>query len=117
MTLTENGFFRVERDGAIASIVMNRPDRANSMTPQFWAELPRVIDALGADQTVRCAIISGEGRHFSGGMDLAAFAAIASTFQNEPGRAAFAMRDLILRLQEAFSAVERARFPGIAAID
>lgn len=112
----ESTFFRIERDGPVARIVMNKPDKANSMTPDFWADLPRVIAALGRDETVRCAVISGEGRHFSGGMDLAAFAGIASLFQSEPGRAAFAMRDLILSLQDAFTAIERARFPVIAAI-
>ena len=86
------------------------------MTPEFWTDLPRVVAALGRDQSVRCAVISGEGRHFSGGMDLAAFAGIAQLFKNEPGRAAFAMRELILSLQDAFTAIERARFPVIAAI-
>lgn len=112
----ESTFFRIERDGPVARIVMNKPDRANSMTPDFWTDLPRLVEALGRDPTVRCAIISGEGRHFSGGMDLAAFSSIAKLFQSEPGRAAFAMRDLILALQDAFTAIERARFPVIAAI-
>ena len=112
----ESSFFRIERDGAVARIVMNKPDKANSMTPEFWTDLPRVIGGLGRDTSVRCAVISGEGRHFSGGMDLAAFAGIAQLFKNEPGRAAFAMRELILSLQDAFTAIERARFPVIAAI-
>jgi len=112
----ESTFFRIERDGPVARIVMIKPDKANSMTPDFWADLPRLVAALGLDQTVRCAIIAGEGRHFSGGMDLAAFSSIARLFQSEPGRAAFAMRELILSLQDAFTAIERARFPVIAAI-
>lgn len=112
----ESTFFRIERDGPVARIVMNKPDKANSMTPEFWSELPRLVAALGRDHTVRCAMISGEGRHFSGGMDLAAFAGIANLFHNEPGRAAFAMRELILSLQDAFTAIERAPFPVIAAI-
>lgn len=112
----ESTFFRIERDGAVARIVMNKPDKANSMTPEFWSELPRVVAVLGRDQSVRCAVVSGEGRHFSGGMDLAAFAGIANLFRSEPGRAAFALRELILSLQDAFTAIERARFPVIAAV-
>ncbi len=95
---------------------MNRPDKANGMSPDFWGDLPRLLDALGRDETVRVAVISGEGRHFTGGMDLAAFNDIAKLFGNEPGRAAYAMRDTILRLQDSFNAIERARFPVIAAI-
>jgi enoyl-CoA hydratase len=109
-------FFRAERDGPIAILSLNRPDKANGMTPDFWADLPRLMDALGRDETVRVAIIRGEGKHFTGGMDLAAFADIAKLFESEPGRAAYAMRDTILRLQEAFNAIERARFPVIAAV-
>lgn len=112
----DSTFFRVERDGPVARLVMNRPDKANGMTADFWADLPRLMDALGRDESVRVAVISGEGRHFTGGMDLAAFADIAKLFVNEPGRAAYAMRDLILKLQDAFNAIERARFPVIAAV-
>nr|WP_295465101.1 crotonase/enoyl-CoA hydratase family protein [Mesorhizobium sp.] len=109
-------FFTVTRDGPIAILAMNRPDKANGMTPDFWADLPRLMDELGRDETVRVAILRGEGRHFTGGMDLAAFADIAKLFESEPGRAAYAMRDTILRLQDAFNAIERTRFPVIAEI-
>lgn len=109
-------FFAVTRDGPIAVLSMNRPDKANGMTPDFWADLPRIMDELGGDPTVRVAIIRGEGKHFTGGMDLAAFANLGALFKEEPGRAAYAMRDLILKLQDAFNAVERARFPVIAAV-
>ncbi|MCO5145803.1 MAG: crotonase/enoyl-CoA hydratase family protein [Aquamicrobium sp.] len=116
MTTLDSTFLRVERDGPVALILLNRPDKANSMTPDFWADLPRIVDALARDESVRCAVLAGEGRHFTGGMDLAAFASLAGLFQQEPGRAAYAMRDLILSLQNAFNALERARFPVIAAI-
>ena len=109
-------FFSVSRDGPVAILSLNRPDKANGMTPDFWSDLPRILDELQRDETVRAGIIRGEGKHFTGGMDLAAFADIAGLFENEPGRAAYAMRDTILRLQDAFNAIERARFPVIAAI-
>lgn len=109
-------FFRVERHGSVVHLIMNRPDRSNAMSPDFWRDLPRHLDTLGRDETVRCAVISGEGRNFTGGMDLSAFADIARLFDNEPGRAAYAMREVILNLQDAFNAIERARFPVIAAI-
>tara|TARA_R110002126_G_scaffold51760_1_gene141365 strand:- start:35474 stop:36319 length:846 start_codon:yes stop_codon:yes gene_type:complete len=112
----ESGFFLIHRHGAVAQITMNRPDKANGMTPEFWTELPRILRALEADETVRAVLLTGEGKHFTGGMDLAAFAAIASLFDAEPARAAYALRNKILQLQEAFTAIERARFPVIAAI-
>lgn len=116
MTSPDSSFFRIERDGPVALLLMDRPDKANSMTPEFWAQLPRIVGELDRDEGIRCAVLAGEGRHFTGGMDLAAFASLAGLFENEPGRAAYAMRDLILSLQDAFTALERARFPVIAAI-
>lgn len=116
MTMPNSDFFKIERDGPVALIVMNRPDKANSMTPEFWNGLAPLINALNRDESVRCAIIAGEGKNFTGGMDLATFASLSALFDKEPGRAAFAMRDLILSLQDAFTALERARFPVIAAI-
>ena len=114
--MTNQSFFKVERVDGIVHIAMNRPEKANSMTPDFWVELPSLLERLGSDETVRCAIISGEGRHFTSGMDLATFSTIAALFENEPGRAAFALRDMILRLQHTFTAIEKARFPLIAAV-
>ena len=49
-------------------------------------------------------------------MNLAAFGAIAALFEQEAARAAYALRDKILKLQDAFTAIERVRFPVIAAI-
>ncbi|HEY5819353.1 MAG TPA: crotonase/enoyl-CoA hydratase family protein [Mesorhizobium sp.] len=112
----DSSFFMVERIGSIAHLVMNRPEKANGMTPDFWADLPRLMAELDSDESVRCAIISGAGRHFTGGMDLSVFADLAKLFDNEPGRAAFAMRTLILKLQDAITSIERARFPVIAAV-
>ena len=109
-------FFLVLRDGPVATLSMNRPDKANGMTPDFWTELPRLLGLLDSDPSVRAVLLRGEGKHFTGGMDLAAFANIAALFQQEPGRAAYALRAKIMQLQEAFSAIERNRFPVIAAI-
>ena len=116
MTNYISTFFRVNRDGPIAILVMNRPDKANGMTPDFWDDLPRLMDELGRDETVRVAILRGEGRHFTGGMDLAALAHIAKPFESEPGRPASTLRDTPLRPPDAFNALERARFPVIAEI-
>lgn len=114
--MTDLSFFKVERDDGVVHIAMDRPDKANSMTPDFWVELPSLFEQLGSDETVRCAIISGEGKHFTSGMDLATFSTIATLFESEPGRAALALRDMILRLQHTFTAIEKARFPVIAAV-
>lgn len=109
-------FFVLEQRGAVVHLRMSRPDKANSMNSHFWRYLPLLLEELEADNSVRAAIISGEGRHFSSGMDLAVFSEILELFEKEEGRAALAMRDLILKLQGSFNAIERVRFPVIAAV-
>jgi len=115
MSELESSFFKINRDGDIVHLEMNRPEKANSMSPDFWHDLPRLADALNADNTVRCVVLSGAGKHFSAGMDLATFADINAMLEQEPGRAGYALRTLILRLQDSLSSLERLRVPVIAA--
>ena len=65
----------VERDGAIATVVLNRPEKLNAMTRTMWAELGGSVSALSADDDVRCIIIRGAGeKAFSPGNDIGEFA-------------------------------------------
>lgn len=109
-------FFKVERDGAVAKLVMARGEKANAMSVEFWDDLPRLTRELAADPEVRVIVLMGEGRHFSSGMDLSAFTGIADMTKDEPGRAAMALRSHILKLQDSFTALEDARVPVICAI-
>ena len=112
----ESTFFKVEIDGAIAHLIMNRADKANAMSPDFWADLPRLMRALDKMPDMRAVVISGEGKHFTSGMDLSAFTPIGELSQGEPARGAYAIRDLILYLQDAFNAMEECRLHVILAI-
>lgn len=46
-------FFKVEIDGAVAHLIMNRPDKANAMTPDFWDDLPRLTRKLDQNPEIR----------------------------------------------------------------
>ena len=109
-------FFATTINAGVAHIEMNRPEKANAMTPDFWADLPRILGVLDADPAVRAIVLSGRGKHFSGGMDLAAFQGIMALAQAEPARGAYALRDLISRYQAALTRLELARVPVIAAV-
>ncbi|MFK7944895.1 MAG: crotonase/enoyl-CoA hydratase family protein [Paracoccaceae bacterium] len=109
-------FFELERHGAVAELRMNRPDKANGMSPDFWDDLPRLVEALDADTSVRAIVLTGAGKNFTGGMDLSTFQELMGLMQAEPGRVAYALRRIILRLQDSFTALERTRLPVIAAI-
>jgi enoyl-CoA hydratase/carnithine racemase len=64
----------VERDGAIATVVLNRPHKLNALTRSMWGELGDSVWALSQDAGVRCIILRGAGeKAFSPGNDIAEF--------------------------------------------
>ena len=65
----------LERNGSIATVVLNRPDKLNALTKPMWRMLGEAIAALSADDSVRCVIVRGAGeKAFSPGNDIAEFA-------------------------------------------
>jgi enoyl-CoA hydratase len=65
----------VTREGPIATVILNRPDKLNALTKPMWRALGERIDALSADDALRCVIVRGAGeKAFSPGNDIAEFA-------------------------------------------
>ncbi len=65
----------LERSGAVATVVLNRPEKLNALTKSMWRLLGETIDRLSADDTLRCVIVRGAGeKAFSPGNDIAEFA-------------------------------------------
>lgn len=64
----------VLRDGAIATVALNRPAKLNALTRAMWGELGDTINALSADDALRCVILRGAGeKAFSPGNDIGEF--------------------------------------------
>jgi enoyl-CoA hydratase len=108
--------FDVTTEGKVAHVVLSRPDALNSMIPAFWSELPQVIGELSDSGAVRAIVISSTGKHFSAGMDLSVFTSSGLSMDGEPGRRNATFLLLVKRLQESFTALERARVPVLAAV-
>ena len=65
----------VTRDGPIATVFLNRPEKLNALTKAMWQSLGEAIDTLSADDDLRCVIVRGAGdKAFSPGNDIAEFA-------------------------------------------
>ncbi|MGC1818769.1 MAG: 2-(1,2-epoxy-1,2-dihydrophenyl)acetyl-CoA isomerase PaaG [Casimicrobiaceae bacterium] len=62
---------RFETGDGIARITLNRPDRLNSFTAQMHAELRDALARIAADTGVRALLLTGAGRGFCAGQDLA----------------------------------------------
>jgi len=60
----------VEREGAIAIVTLNRPERLNALSHDLLVELRHSLRELDGDADVRAVVITGSGRAFSAGADL-----------------------------------------------
>lgn len=58
-------------DAGIARLTLNRPDKLNSFTGEMHAELRTALDRVQSDHAIRVLVLSGAGRAFSAGQDLA----------------------------------------------
>jgi len=64
----------VERDGAIATVILNSPEKMNAMNEAMWQGLADAMAGLSADDDVRCVVLRGAGdRAFSAGADIEEF--------------------------------------------
>jgi methylglutaconyl-CoA hydratase len=61
----------IVREGQVATIWMNRPERHNAFNAQLIAELTHAFENLGADASVRVMVLAGRGKNFSAGGDIA----------------------------------------------
>jgi enoyl-CoA hydratase/carnithine racemase len=64
---------RSDRDGLV-TLTLNRPDKLNALTPGSFAALRGHLDAIAADESVRCVVLAGAGRSFCAGHDLSSIA-------------------------------------------
>lgn len=62
------------RDGAIASVTLNNPEKLNALSKAMWSRLGETMRALDADDSVRCIVLRGAGgKAFAAGADISAF--------------------------------------------
>lgn len=110
--------FDVSLQDKIAHIVLKRPEAYNTMIPEFWSELPEIVRTLDDTGEARAIVISSTGKHFTAGMDLSVFTSdrAAGERDAEMGRRRANFRRDVLRLQETFSCLDRARMPVLAAV-
>lgn len=99
----------VERDGdGTAFVWLDRPDKLNAMSPAFFAELPLALGELAADANVDVCVLTGRGRAFSAGGDIASFDALTDVE---------GYRAQLRAVMDAFHSVERCELPVIGAVN
>ena len=108
----------VETRDRVATVTLIGPGKGNAMGPTFWAELPEVFGKLDADPEVRAIVLTGSGRNFSYGLDVAAMGDTLSPMLAD-GALARPRADFHARLkamQQSITAVADCRTPTIASV-
>jgi 2-(1,2-epoxy-1,2-dihydrophenyl)acetyl-CoA isomerase len=103
-----------ELRGSVALVTLNRPQSLNSFTRQMHRDLWAVLDRIDGDKAVRAAVITGAGRGFCAGADLA-------EFDFEPGPDLVQRADPGPVIEQAFNPSVRKlmalRVPTVAAVN
>jgi enoyl-CoA hydratase len=106
----------LERDGPVATLWLDAPDRRNAMGPEFWDDLPRAMDAVADADDVRAVLILGRGRDFSIGLDLKALPNLRGPADTSPAAARGQVFRTLRRLQAAITSVADCPVPVIAVV-
>lgn len=102
------GQIRVEREGPIASVVFDHPERRNAVTTEMWLSIPQIAADLDADPDIRVVVLRGAG-------DLA-FVSGADISQFEESRTGDRADQYDMDNLKAFNAISSIGKPVIAAI-
>ena len=114
--------FNVSIENNIAHLVLNRPEKRNSMVPEFWDELPKIIHKINEDSLARVIVISSTGPHFTSGIDTSVFGNSEKVSDNSMKQKKLdrvkgaKLYDTVKYLQQTFSCLEESRVPVLAAI-
>lgn len=102
----------VDRDDAVAIITLDRQENLNSFDDEFGGQFLDALRDAAADDSVRCIVITGAGRAFSAGEDLAALQSIYESGDTPPLGAT-----LVKRYNPTIETITSARKPVVAAIN
>lgn len=107
----------VSLDQHIATIRLNRPDKANAMNLAMWHDIRSAFQWVDATAEARVAILEGEGKSFTSGIDLQMMMGLGAQIEHDcEARTREALRRVILDLQDTLTSLERCRKPVLAAI-
>jgi enoyl-CoA hydratase/carnithine racemase len=96
----------IQRDGGVARIFLNRPQKVNALDTPLLDELGAALERLAGDESLRVVVLGGRGRAFCGGADVAELASL------EPSSA----RAFVGRIHRACAALRALPVPVVARL-
>jgi 2-(1,2-epoxy-1,2-dihydrophenyl)acetyl-CoA isomerase len=97
-------------EGAVATITLNRPEVGNALDIPMSRELLEAAMRCEADAAIRCVVLTGTGKLFCGGGDVAAFAGAGDDLPKM-------LREITVYLHAAISVLARMEKPLVTAIN
>jgi len=98
-----------QRDGSIATVVLNNPEKLNALSFGMWMRLGELVRELEADDGVRCIVLRGAGdKAFAAGADIAEFEKVRTN--------ARVAKDYGDKIEGTMRAVAECRHPTVAMI-
>lgn len=101
----------VDKTGGVATVTLNRPERLNAMSNELMVELHKALGEIEADDGMRCLLITGAGRGFCSGADLASGDLMQDGGPPDLGRALHTNYHPVIRKLAAY------RMPVVTAIN
>ena len=114
MSMSEKNRIKVDMDGHIAWLILNRPESRNTMGVVFFQELKERFEQFDKDPNVRVVVIRAEGKSFTAGIDLAEFDSLLKVGTGADSREY--LRKKLIEGQEGMNAIEKCQKPVIAAV-
>jgi enoyl-CoA hydratase/carnithine racemase len=106
------------------NVILNRPKQLNALSEVVFSELGNFfsnLDKITNTKDVRSVILSGNGKSFSAGLDLTSnipetIISLRNDNEKDTGRKAFVLYNLVKKLQDGLTAIEKCQLPVISAI-
>jgi len=112
-----DGLVTYNRDGYIATIALNRPDKRNAMNLALWEALDRAVTMAAEDDQARVILLKGEGRSFCAGLDLSPENELIPIITSQPSASQkMTFYKAVKRVQAIYSRLEHLSKPSIAVI-
>lgn len=100
-------------DNGVLEIILDRPEKRNAISMEMWGALDHELRAANKISGLRCILLRGEGRGFSAGIDLAAFAQLKAIYGDEWLQR---MRLITADIQATTICLERLEVPTVALL-
>ena len=113
--------FKYTSEEGVGHLILDKGEDLNKMTMNFWYELPRILDEIDKDASLRVLILSSTGKHFCAGMDLKNFGNLGNDAEKNPNvpdkaRIGESIYRVAKELQGMLSKLEKLRIPVLAGI-